>query len=371
MFEVYIATVTDLKNFKIRWNNLVHSMEKPSIFCTWEWIHTWWEHFGHRYKEFILKIYDNDKLVGILPLGLRHMFPEDSLVPVRVLSFCGTHELHSDYTDLIYAGADPRGCLSAILGFLATNFRDWDVLHFSHVSDDSHLMRFFTSNGCRFQSETRPVSTAPYIPLRSKFENNFEKYLQSMSGKRRHELRRQRRVLHDKYGISYIHSNARQHGMGIRRLFELHAMRASSKRITSTFQGEKLLRFHERISEIFEREGTLCLRYLSDGDSAIAGLYCFLFAGRLLAYQSGFDPTWELKRVGAILFFDVIHEAADRGIIEFDFLRGGESYKGTWTNEARTLYDIWVYNNTARSGLFRLACRARNIAKTLILRLLS
>jgi hypothetical protein len=366
MYRVKVATLEEFSNCKEQWNSLVKSMKRPSVFCTWEWVHTWWEHFGGKYKAFIFFVYDNDYLIGILPLGLRRMVPEDGLVPVRVLSFFGTYEVYPDNTDFIYPGDDAGVCLKAVLEFLSTTFRNWDVLHFSHVAEDNHLLQFFSSIRSCLQSQVRAVSTAPYIPLESKFENDFEKYLQSLSRNKRHDLRRRRRGLHAKSGINYVHSIPGQSGVGIEQLFKLHSNRARKKRIKSSFQGEKLLRFHSKISETFEKEGFLFLRFLNTGSTAVAALYCFLFEGRLFAYQSGLDPNWESKGVGSVLMLEAISEAAECGLNEFDFLRGGETYKEVWTSEARTLYDVWVYNTTARSTLFRLSCRARSVIKKII-----
>jgi CelD/BcsL family acetyltransferase involved in cellulose biosynthesis len=371
MYKITVASVSDLESSRDQWNLLVRSMDRPSIFCTWEWIYTWWKHFGAPYSLRILFVYDGGELIGILPLGLRYMLPEDSLVPVRVLSFCGTYELFPDHTDLIHAGVYAKPCLKAILGFLSCNFKDWDVLHFSHVAEDRQLIKFFSHKEFGLHSDLRQVSIAPYIALKSSHDNNFEKYMQSLSRNKRHDLRRRRKALHTKYGINYRHSGPNQSGMGIRRLFELHAMRASSKKMKSSFQGEKLLQFHERISGIFAEDGALFLRFLATGETVVAALYGFLFAGRLFAYQSGLDPEWESKGVGSVLMLEAIEEAAERGLTEIDFLRGSEAYKGAWTSEARTLYDIWVYNTTARSTLFRLTNRVRSAGKGLICRLAS
>jgi hypothetical protein len=371
MCRVKVATLEEFSSCKEQWNSLVRSMKRPSVFCTWEWVHTWWEHFGGKYEAFILLVYDNDHLIGILPLGLRRMIPEDGLVPVRVLSIFGTYELCPDDTDFIYSGIDAGGCLRAVLEFLSTKFKEWDVLHFSHVAEDNHLLQFFSSNRSCLQRKVCAVSTAPYIPLESKFGNDFEKYLQSLSSNKRHDLRRRRRGLHAKSGINYVHSIPGQSGVGIKQLFDLHSLRANMKGIKSSFQGERLLRFHRKISQVFEQNGSLFLRFLDAGGTAVAALYCFHFEGRLFAYQSGLDPDWESKGVGSTLLFDVISEAADRGVTEFDFLRGGESYKDTWTSETRTLYDVWVYNSTVRSTLFRLTSRARSTGKKLIHRLIS
>lgn len=368
MYEIRVASLSDFEGSHDQWSVLVRSMTRPSIFCTWEWIHTWWRHFGTDYSLRILFLYEDGNLSGILPLGLRYMRPEDCVVPVRVLSFCGTYELFPDHTDFIHDGPHAARLLSSMVDFLSIHFSDWDVLHFSHVDEDSHLMKFFSQNGSKLQSDLRQVSIAPYISLGYRYDGDFDKYLQSLSRNKRHDLRRRRKDLHTNQGIKYVHSGWNQDGMGINRLFELHRMRANSKKMRSSFQGEKLLRFHQRLSGIFSQDESLFLRFLSTGETTVAALYGFLFEGRLFAYQSGLDPAWERKGVGSVLMLEAIHEAAELGLTEFDFLRGGEAYKSTWTSEVRTLYDIWVYNNTNRSTLFRLYSQIRSVGTSMIRR---
>jgi hypothetical protein len=370
VIKIKVATFNEFKNCRVIWNNLVQSMERPSIFCTWEWIYTWWEIFGRNYKNIIFFIYDDECLIGILPLGIRKMFLEDSIVPVRVLSFLGTYELYPDYMDFIYNGCDSKTYLNSIFDYLVKNFNDWDVIHFSHVSEESHLMRFFSSKTSQMRNDINYVSTAPFISLKSRFEGNFEKYLQSLSRNKRHDLKRRRKILYDRFDINYVHSGATQSGMGIKRLFDLHEMRAKKKRKKSSFQGDKLLSFHEKIADIFEKDGHLFLRYLKANGCAVAALYCFFFAGQLFAYQSGIDPDWENRGVGSALLFEAINEAADGGVSEFDFLRGGEAYKDTWTNETRKLYEIWIYNNTLRSVMFRWTNQIRSKTKRIIKKLI-
>ena len=53
MYTVKIATLKQFQESKEIWNRLASEMVFPSIFCTWEWVYTWWEHFGESYEPVI------------------------------------------------------------------------------------------------------------------------------------------------------------------------------------------------------------------------------------------------------------------------------------------------------------------------------
>ena len=57
MLRVERADAERFHQSRAQWNRLVDAMARPSTFCTWEWIHTWWTHFGEPYKLLLLFIY--------------------------------------------------------------------------------------------------------------------------------------------------------------------------------------------------------------------------------------------------------------------------------------------------------------------------
>ena len=72
---------------------------------------------------------------------------------------------------------------------------------------------------------------------------------------------------------------------------------------------------------------TLRLYVLADGDTPIAMMLTFHAGGRLLGYNSGFDPAYRQVSAGMTLTGMMIEHAADAGVVVCDFLRGNESYK--------------------------------------------
>jgi len=342
---------------RLSWNGLVQAMPRPSVFCTWEWIDAWWRHFGHLYEPVILFVNRDDVLTGILPLAMRRMVVEDGVVAGRVLTYCGSHDLDADHLDFIGSPRDADDCISAILSYLGRTFRGWDVLHLSHVPEDSELVAWERTHHAEVQSDLRYVSSAMWISL----PGNSGEYEKRLPGDKRRDLNRLRRVLYEKSDIHYEKYDATLRSDGVRDLMRLHAARAGKRRTKSRFRGEAVMRFHEDIVREFHALGRLRFRFLRQGDRAIAANYCFEYEGRLFGYQQGMDPAWDKRSVGTVLLFEMIREACDSGMREFDLLRGAGHHKSLWTNQQRSLVNVNVYNTNIVGVVIRLTYRFRNI----------
>src|SRR5207237_151798 len=73
--------------------------------------------------------------------------------------------------------------------------------------------------------------------------------------------------------------------------------------------------------------GRLRLYTLFAARRPVASVYGVVHGGKLLYYQSGYDPAWASKSVGLVLLARTVQEAYAEGLHEFDFLRGNEAYK--------------------------------------------
>lgn len=339
MINIKLATMDEFASKREQWNDLVQKMKRPSVFCTWEWINTWFECFGHLYQPFILFLYSNEKLIGILPMAKRFIRIEDCAFPVRVISFCGSRELHSDHIDLLCSEEDSEQCINELRNYFSKIYKEWDVIELSHLPEDSRLKLMHNSVKIGHKVEICKVSSSPYIPL----QGNFEQYCMKLSSGLRRETRRIMRVLYGKENVTY--SNYDPSGpYGIKDLFDLHRLRQDRKGTKSTFQGDDLLNFHNKVIKEFHRKGWLRLAFLCHSDKPIAAIYGYDYGGRHFGYQMGIDPAWERRSLGNVLIYELIEKSYEMKLAEFDFLRGGEQYKGKWTEESRDLYDLHIYN---------------------------
>lgn len=356
MLRVERATLERFERSRPEWSRLLARMSRPTMFSTWEWIHTWWKHFGNPYELFVLFIRRDDELVGILPLAGRVLWIEGALMPGRVLGYCGSRELYSDHPEVIAAPADAGSCWSAVVDYLHREYRAWDILQLSHVGEDGSLLEFLRGTPIPFVVHRHAISAAPYFPL----GESFDDYRATLSRAARSKLKRAWTMVHEQLGLVYDAPRDANVPTAIEEVFELQNRRAAQKGIRSNFRGEPLVRFHAEMATLADREGQLRLRFLRYGGRPIAFWYCYALHGRLFAYQQGFDPEWGDRKVATVLLYDVIEEACREGIREVDLLRGRSQFKSHWTDTQRELVDVTLYNNTLRGGVIRRMSRSRD-----------
>lgn len=363
MYKVKIADIKEFQESKDIWNKLALGMNIPSIFCTWEWVYTWWEQFGNAYEPLILFIYHNTELKGILPLALHK---QGSIIE-RKLSFCGSSELYPDHLDIICSKENAASCLDAVFEFLMSEFKDWDVLDISLLSEGSNILSYLNKKDFYFSANVRQASVAPFITLSGKFDD----YMNTFDSKKRYNLKKKHRRLYEQ-GFKYTADSAiSQNHDSLKTLFDLHKQRAEKKNILSTFQGEHLFEFHSSFSQRINKNNWLWLRFLGNEEKIVSAFYGFAFGGHLFYYQLGIDPEWEAYSPGTVLFYEVINEAFSRNYKEFDFLQGNEEYKSRWTKKNRSLYAINIYNKTIRAILLKNILHARGMIKRKVKKMLA
>jgi CelD/BcsL family acetyltransferase involved in cellulose biosynthesis len=79
--EFEVETVSALDPLRHEWTEL--ASRTRSVFKTWEWLSTWWDHFGRRRQLLVTAVRSQGRLIGILPLY------QWRTRPLRILRFLG------------------------------------------------------------------------------------------------------------------------------------------------------------------------------------------------------------------------------------------------------------------------------------------
>ena len=359
MYTVKVASIDEFRESKDTWNTLVLQMKFPSIFCTWEWIYTWWEHFGNKYELMILFVFRGSELHGILPLASRKVILNNDWSIGRVLTYCGSMELAPDYIDIISSQENALQCITAVYNFLSSEYKKWDMLHFSHMLEDNYFVTWLDTNVSNFDSRRIFVSVAPFISL----SGSFNEFSNKLSSNFRKNLNKRRRKLFEQNNFKYISWEQSNITEGLSTLFHLHGKRAQDKNRVSTFNNENLFKFHR---DLISRcnNNWVWLRCLGNDKKVIAASYCFVFKDRVFAYQKGFDSEWNHYGVGTLINFETIKEAFDKGYKEFNFLRGNEEHKKNWTQTMRVLLNVSIYNRTLKGLYSKKAVQLKDLIKS-------
>src|SRR5574341_2582418 len=304
MYTVKIASIDEFRDSKDRWNDLVMRMKFPSIFCTWEWIYTWWEHFGRGYDPYILFVSEDNILKGILPLAVQRMVLGNYHMTGIVLSYCGARELYPDHLDIISSEKDAGFSLTAILDYLRVHTHEWDMIYLPYVSEESNLLSFFGNGNRAFPSNIKQLSVAPYITL----SGSFEDYLKSIKKKHKENLRNRRKKLYGEHCFKYESCSTSQQSEGLNTLFDLHKRRARKKNIKSSLNNSQILNFHRALLDKIGKQGWASISFLKKEDQVIAASYNFNFNKTVFSFQKGLDPSWEKAGPGQVLLYELINE---------------------------------------------------------------
>ena len=317
------------------WNGLLRRSNLDTIFLTWEWQATWWQHLGRtRGPLYLLAAREAEKLVGILPL---YLGIEGRLKTLQVV---GCIEV-SDYLDLIIEAGREEAVYAAFLDWLrGPDAPDWDLLDLCNQPTGSlaytRLPQMVEERGgvaSVLDEDVCPVITLPTAASQGPDggdENpdaGWDAYLAGIAKKQRHEIRRKMRRLAREVpdaAVRYVKGGDNLE-VEIGRFIALHRLSSDDK---DAFMTDQMQAFFLAIAAVLADNGWLQLSFLEMGGEPVASYFCFDYKNEILVYNSGYDPgAYRNLSPGWVLLANLIQHAIELGRDRFDFLQGDEDYK--------------------------------------------
>ncbi|HEV1998483.1 MAG TPA: GNAT family N-acetyltransferase [Candidatus Dormibacteraeota bacterium] len=298
---------------RAEWLDLESRAAEDNIFMTHLWQHAWWKDLGGQAELDLVAFRYDGRLVGLAPTYREKAggFP--------VVRFGGGLEV-TDYTGFLvetgYEEAVGRAFLEHCLQVPGL------VLDLHFLRSDgvtlAALTRAARDMERRYNIENEEVSPRIRLP------GDWETYVSSLGKKDRHELRRKRRRLEEAGGWTVSETDMERLDSDLEIFFTLHA---ASTRAKADFLTEDVKRFFRHICRHLLEEGWLSLRLLHHQGRPVAAVLGFLYRGKLLLYNSGYDPEMNTVSAGLVLMSEEVRLAIEQGLGELDFLRGNEKYK--------------------------------------------
>jgi CelD/BcsL family acetyltransferase involved in cellulose biosynthesis len=198
------------------------------------------------------------------------------------------------------------------------------------------LPRLCPVSGLRAEVETEERCPVLELPA------SWDAYLDGLSGKDRHELRRKMRKLERELPGTSVRSHAALEGWddALAEFLRLHRLSKVGK---ARFMDERMEAFFQDATRALAGAGWARLWFLDWNGSAVASFLCLEYAGAVGLYNSGFDPAHAKLAPGIVLLAHVIRDAIERGVPVFDFLRGEEPYKYAFGPTAHDLFRVSVH----------------------------
>ena len=326
------------------WDRLVGRSPSPSPFMRWAWHQAWIESAppDEVRSAFALAVHGpGGSIEALIPLALQPLRFRRARAAALVWPIgdvgCPDH---------LDAPAGAGVALDAAIPLIEE--LPWDVMVLRHVAEDATgVARLCEALGRRGHAVRRtPVDSCPYLDLPA----DWDAYLASLSPVRRQTIRRKERALGKAHVVSVADYAPNSLDEGWCRLRSLHDRRWGNGGVLADPRLDQLLR---RFTSELAGRGELWLTTLDVDGESVAAWYGFTWNDTVYFYQGGRDPQWESESVGLVLMAAMIRRAIERGYRRFDFLRGQEAYKLSWTSTWRQNYEVAVFRSSWRGALLR------------------
>lgn len=345
-----IVTEAGVDGLKDAWNRLNASSDNPNVFTTYGWYRAWLRRLivdegQEQLQPYVLAIKRDGAIVGIAPLVQRVVSRFG--LRVRKLEFL-TH--HADYNDLIL-GEDHAGQAAAVAGFLSGTSAHWDFVDLRDMregfSDAQLIQDSLAHAGLRYQV-IHEEEACPYLPI----GRDLADATKELSAHERSTLRRRRELAAEAGLRTRIVENPEQEPGLLDKLMAVDHQK-QIHRLSPSFVGTYPEVFQALIDDLGPR-GWLYVGLLETGDKAIAFQFGFRCGNKLWDYAKAYDRSFARFAPGTLLLTSMLEYGIQRGLEEYDFLRGEDTYKTVWSTgkHRRVRFLIWNRNWMSRLGAF-------------------
>ncbi len=340
------------------WNKVLSKCKDKNIFLTWEYLSTFWQHFGKDQLLKVLCLKDEDEIVAIAPLRQsRYSFA--GLLSYQVVEPLGSRGLlqeGADYTGLI-CSVPPEVCLRLFIKYLVED-KGWDFIYLLDLPETSFSADLLSrvAKDVTVNFELRPGVVCPYISL----PNSIDDFIGEMDSKVRKNLRRSIRNLERDYGKVKLkrHEEFGSVKEAMQVFFDLHQKRWNLKKLSGAFAAKEVREFYVDVAERFDSNGWLSLYFLTVNDEPIAAQYCFEYDQKMYYALGGFNPDYSKYSVGNIIFIKILEKCIQNKLKEYDLLKGSELYKFKFTSTYRRNLSVTFVNKRFVPNLYYSGIKA-------------
>ena len=315
---------SSLEGLRDLWGELVARTRGATFFQHFDWLETYWRHYGSGQQLRVLVVSDYEGPVGILPLVVRRR--SLGWGTARVLAY----PLDDWGTFYGPIGPKPLETLHAGLRHVARTPRDWDFLELGWVASESG------DGGC-----TAAALEAAALPaIRSHYDSvalvdlvgDWHDYLAARPNRFRSKLAAAERKLASRGDVTYVRHRPEPEGDSPADYrWDLYdACVDISRRSWQAGAADGTTLCHPEVSDFLRdahaaavRTGCCDLNLLYVDGRPAAFMYCYTHRGRIFGLRRGFDATVARDGLGTVLGARVLADSFARGDRQFDL---GASY---------------------------------------------
>jgi CelD/BcsL family acetyltransferase involved in cellulose biosynthesis len=312
------------------WSELADADPDGTFFHRPEFLKLYWEEFGETPDHLLLAFAEAADGTQVGAVAFERVG--------ETIRFLGGTEV-TDYMGPVGVAELREAIAKELFTALATR-DDWAVADLRGLPEDSAWLGLLgeaaAGQGFRTEVTDDQNGVAPFLPL----PGTWEEYLEALSSKLRHEVKRKARRLREEAG-GYEIRVATWESL-VDDLDRFVALHKSSEGPKGVFLQPGMEIFFRRLGEAFLREGVFQLTFLEIGGEKVAGTIGFLCNARYYLYNSAFDAGLRHLSPGMVLVAEDIRIAIERGCSGFDLLKGDYEYKYRFGSRPRPVKRLIV-----------------------------
>jgi CelD/BcsL family acetyltransferase involved in cellulose biosynthesis len=345
----WVTTSDGLRALRPAWDALLARGATRTVFLTFDWAWTWWEHFGADQEPWVCVVRRGGRIVALVP------WLRSRVEGFRQIHFLG-HKL-SDRKDFII---DPRDDRAAVIraALTALDARGgWDLLFMDRLPADSPNcapLRDVLAAHPPDRWTLAPRWTAPYVEIAGDWSRYWKGLSRNFRSYRSHNLNRLRKQADGAEPRWRLSLEPGEIDAWIDRFARMHAAQWGEREGHSLFQDPAMVRFHRALAHRFAATGRLRATSVEIGGEEAAMNFALEHGGVFSFLLTCYEPRFSHGSPGLMLLIQLLEDAFARELREFDFMSGGEPYKQRFAPALRELYAFGFFAPGARGMLARL-----------------
>jgi CelD/BcsL family acetyltransferase involved in cellulose biosynthesis len=145
--------------------------------------------------------------------------------------------------------------------------------------------------------------------------------------------------------------------------FQQHIERRAMSETRSQFLDEREKTFYEELVKALAPTGWLVFSVVLFNDRPLAFHLGFEYAGRFIWYKPTFNVEYSEHSPGEVLIKYLFEYALERGLHEFDFAIGEETFKYRFANHIRVNYEVRIFRHRLRYYIHRSWLQTKALIK--------
>ena len=297
-FSVAPETFESLAARRLKW---------PSPFVLPGWMRAWQEVFAPQAELWIRSFQKGEEVVGVAPL----------LVENRTARLIGGPDV-CDHLDLAAAGSRTVEFSRALLDY--ARIEGIERLELNPLRPDSAVMKVLAPVA-REKGYAVSIGEDDLL-FEVELPGSWDEYLQILTGKQRHEVRRKLRRLENSAAAGFRVLEAPE---AVRAAMDdFFVLFRQNREDKAAFMSGRMEAYFRRLAEYVPG---MRIGFLDVDGAPAAGVLCCDHEGTRYLYNSGYDHRLAQLSVGLLCKVFSIRESMARGLKRYDFLKGNEIYK--------------------------------------------